>query len=57
MGNPSPRAMTTAANPFTPSRTPPATPWSGVTAFARLEPPSLRDPNARRSIPFARAIQ
>src|SRR5438105_7024100 len=56
-GRPSARASTTAAKPFAPSSTPPATPWSGVTAFARFEPPSLRDPYARRSMPFARAIQ
>src|SRR5438445_5026163 len=32
-------------------------PCHGVSAFARLDPPSFRDPVARRSMPLERAIQ
>ena len=56
-GKPRARVVTTAANPLAPSSRPPAIPWSGVSAFARFEPPSLREPNDRRSTPFVRAIQ
>src|SRR6266850_3090531 len=55
-GSPSARASVTAAKPFAASSTPPTTPGTRPTVRMRLLPPSLREPDARRSTPFRRAI-